>query len=164
MSDQNPYTPHPQGPPNPQGPQGPPPPPPGAPPAPPSVPGYGGGAQDGGFGYGAAPQGFGQTYQGAGTPPVQAKGFFGALFDFSFTHFVTPSLVKVVYIAVLVMGILGWLVYVVAGFSVDPALGVLALILGPIVVIIYLALVRLSLEFYLAVVRMSQDIHHRLPR
>ena len=33
------------------------------------------------------------------------------------------------------------------------------LILGPIGVILYLALIRMTLEFYLAIVRMSQDIH-----
>jgi hypothetical protein len=32
-----------------------------------------------------------------GTPPP-SKGFFGALFDFSFEHFVTPMIVKVVYL------------------------------------------------------------------
>lgn len=37
------------------------------------------------------------------------------------------------------------------------------LLLGPIGVILYLALIRMTLEFYLAVTRMSQDINRRLP-
>jgi hypothetical protein len=40
---------------------------------------------------------------------------------------------------------------------------VLALVVGPIVVLLYLAFIRMTLEFYLAIVRMSQDIHTRLP-
>ena len=36
------------------------------------------------------------------------------------------------------------------------------LLLGPILMFLYLCLVRMTLEFYLAITRMSQDIHHRL--
>jgi hypothetical protein len=114
-----------------------------------------------------------------GTPPPQepygqapppgpsqpsGKGFFGALFDFSFQHFVTPMLVKVVYILATVALVVGWLFWLVAGFTQDAAFGIGVLVLGPVVLLIYLALVRMTLEFYLSVVRMSEDIHHRLPR
>ena len=37
-------------------------------------------------------------------------------------------------------------------------------ILGPVFVVIYLAVIRMTLEFYLSVVRMSEDIHKRLPQ
>lgn len=102
--------------------------------------------------------------QPAPGPKPPRKGFFGALFDVSFEHFVTPILVKVVYIlAMVALGIV-LLVWLVAGFAQDLSLGLLVLLAGPIVALIYLALVRMTLEFYLSVVRMSQDIHQRLPR
>lgn len=104
---------------------------------------------------------YGQPGGSSGQPQ---KGFFGALFDFSFEHFVTPILVKVVYILATVGLALVWLIWLVAAFSQEPALGIVVLLLGPIGVVIYLAIIRMTLEFYLSVVRMSQDIHHRLPR
>lgn len=117
--------------------------------------------------YGQQPPPYGQqpygqpAYGGSvGRPP--GKGFFGALFDFSFEHFVTPMLVKAVYIVALVALGLGWLFWLVAGFSQSTGFGVAVLILGPILLFLYLCLIRMTLEFYLAIVRMSQDIHQRL--
>ncbi len=110
----------------------------------------------------------GQPPQPSGQPQPpsasDAKGFFGALFDFSFSHFITPIIVKVVYVLATIALVLGWLVFLIAGFSQSVGLGVVVLILGPIAVIIYLAFIRMTLEFYLAIVRMSEDIHHRMPR
>lgn len=144
MSDQYPpgsNQPPPQGPP----PQGPPPqgPPPQGPPP-------------GGYGTYPAPESSG--------PGGSNTGFFAALFDFSFNSFVTPKIVKFVYVlATVVLGLL-FLVYLVIAFSADTTFGVVVLILGPIVTLIYLAFIRMTLEIYYAVVRMSEDIHSRLPR
>ena len=101
---------------------------------------------------------------GQPTPPPTAsgKGFFGALFDFKFEHFITPIIVKVVYILALVGLVIGWLVFLAAGFAQDATSGVFVLVLGPVALILYLAFIRMTLEFYLAIVRMSQDIHERL--
>ena len=110
--------------------------------------------------YGQQPYGQAAYGGGGGRPP--GKGFFGALFDFSFEHFVTPMLVKAVYIVALVALGLGWLFWLVLSFSQSTGFGVAVLILGPILLFLYLCLIRMTLEFYLAIVRMSQDIHHRL--
>ena len=102
-----------------------------------------------------------------GQPPSpgavpQGKGFFGALFDFSFEHFVTPMIVKVVYVlAIMALG-LTWLLFLAASFAQSASFGLLILLLGPIGIILYLCLIRMTLEFYLAFTRMSQDIHQRL--
>ncbi len=91
-------------------------------------------------------------------------GFLGALFDFSFNRFVTPMLVKLVYVLATVYAVFVYLVIVVAGFSNGVWTGLTALILGPIGAIIWLAVVRIGLEFGISVVRMSQDVHQRLPQ
>jgi hypothetical protein len=101
---------------------------------------------------------------GQPTPPTASgKGFFGALFDFRFEHFITPMIVKFVYVLALVALVIAWLAFLVTGFADSTTTGVLALVVGPIVVLLYLAFIRMTLEFYLAIVRMSQDIHTRLP-
>lgn len=99
---------------------------------------------------------------GPGGPPPPKKGFFGALFDFSFEHFVTPMIVKVVYILAIVGLGITWLVFLAASFSQGVGSGLAVLLLGPIAIVFYLCLIRMMLEFYLAVTRMSQEVHHRL--
>jgi hypothetical protein len=101
---------------------------------------------------------------GQPAPPTttSGKGFFGALFDFKFEHFVTPMIVKVVYILALAALVLTWLILLVAGFTQSVGYGLGVLILGAIGMILYLCLIRMTLEFYLSIVRMSQDIHTRL--
>ena len=94
---------------------------------------------------------------------TDASGFFRALFDFSFTEFITPKVVKFVYILAAILIPLAWVVWFVIGFSQSAGAGIAILIVGAIVVIFYLALIRMTLEFYLAIVRMSEDIHRRLP-
>ncbi len=104
-------------------------------------------------------------YPNQGMQPVpQSKSFFGALFDFSFAFFITPKIVKLVYVLSLIGIVLVWLFWLVAGFQVAPAVGVVVLIFGPVIGLIELAFVRMTLEFYMSIVRMSEDIHHRLPR
>jgi hypothetical protein len=98
------------------------------------------------------------------TPQAGApKGFFASLFDFSFTYFVTPKIVKFVYAAATILSTLGWLVLVVVLFTQSAAAGIAVLVLGPLGVVVNLLFIRITLEYYLALVRMSQDIHHRLP-
>lgn len=144
------------------------PPPPGDSPQPPGNQGsYGGPAPYGG----APPGGPGQPnyprFPSGGSEPLgqggspSAKGFFGALFDFKFEHFITPIIVKIVYVIALVALVLTWLLFTVSSLAQSAGLGLVVLILGAIAVILYLAFIRMTLEFYLAIVRMSQDIHHR---
>lgn len=103
--------------------------------------------------------------QQPGQPEQQPspKGFFAALFDFSFGTFITPIIVKVVYVISVVLIGLGWLIYVIFGFAKSPGLGLLILIVGAVAALVYLAFIRMTLEFYLAIVRMSEDIHRRMP-
>lgn len=89
------------------------------------------------------------------------KGFFGALFDFSFNSFVTPKIVKFVYILATIAIGLFVLVFVTASFTESAGAGLVVLFLAPIVGLIYLAFIRMGLEFGYALVRMSDDIHAR---
>lgn len=132
-------------------------PPPGPPPGPPGGP-------PGGYGTGPPP--------GSYPPPPSAdeyghgpqrKNTFAALFDITFSTFVTPSLIKVVYVLVMVVLAFVWLAWIITGFSENAGLGLVALILGGVVLLIYLAFARMTLEFFYAVVRMSEDINRRLP-
>ena len=112
----------------------------------------------------AAPTGGPGGMSGIPDPATEGAGFFTALFDFSFTNFVTPILVRFVYLLATVALVASWLIFVFVGFAQGAGTGLAALILGPVFVVIYLAVIRMTLELYLSVVRMSEDIHKRLPQ
>lgn len=116
---------------------------------------------------GAPYQAQGAPYQAAqpgsaGPPPdaaASAKGFLASLFDFGFTSFVTPKIVKVVYILITVVLGLGTVAYIILGFaSGSPTLGILALIFAPIIGLIYLALWRIGMELFIVIFRMADDV------
>lgn len=83
----------------------------------------------------------------------------------SFTTFVTPMIIKVVYIIGLVTIALGTIFFALSGFFGDsPGLGVVTLIVSPIIGLLYLCFFRMMCEFYVAITRMSEDINRRLPQ
>lgn len=113
-------------------------------------------------GYGTQPS-YGQP-GGHPTADAGSKGLFGALFDLSFSTFVTPKIIKVVYVIGLAAIAIATLFFAFSGFGSDqPALGILTLVLSPVVGLLYLCLFRMMCEFYLAITRMSEDINRRLP-
>lgn len=96
---------------------------------------------------------------------ASAKGFLAALFDFNFDTFITPKIIKAVYIVVtVIIGLTSVGFLLSAVLSGEPGLIVLALIGVPLAAIVYLAMARMTLELYFAVVRLSEDVHERLPR
>ena len=108
----------------------------------------------------AAPQG-GYPQGQPGGPAQRAgqeKGFFGALFDFSFKNYITIKFASVLYIAGIVLLTLGWFIITIGMFADEGALaGLGTLIFGLIVLFIYIVLFRLMLEFYVAMVRTAQN-------
>jgi hypothetical protein len=109
-----------------------------------------------------APGGYGS----APASGAEVSGFFRALFDFSFTRFITPMIIKFVYVLMMVVIAIVYLFYAIALFQADASsLGVLwLLVIGPIASILWLAIARMTLEFYLAVVRVSEDVHTAIGR
>ncbi|HZG90572.1 MAG TPA: DUF4282 domain-containing protein [Pseudonocardia sp.] len=92
---------------------------------------------------------------------TEGKSFFAALFDYSFSTFATPGLIRVLYIVGTVLVALGYIGYVIAAFQLGAVIGLITLVVGAIVALFTLAFMRVTLEFYYAVVRMSEDIHNR---
>lgn len=120
----------------------------------PSAPGQGGP----GGPYGTRPQGY------AAPPPQQPlapseKSFFAKLFDLSFRSYITPSIVKIVYILTMIAIVFGWLAFSIATFSQSTGAGLFVLLIaGPIYAFFMLVLMRITLEFYVAVIRIAEDM------
>ena len=61
---------------------------------------------------------------------MRAKGFFGSLFDYSFSSYITPRIIRVLYVLATVLVALWTLVIILAAFNASSALGILALLIG----------------------------------
>jgi len=89
------------------------------------------------------------------------KGFFGALFDFSFTSFVTPKIIKFIFAAVVILTGLAVLVFVAEAFHQNAALGVVALvILAPIYFFWVVIWTRVGLEVVMAIFSIERSAKH----
>ena len=88
-------------------------------------------------------------------------GFFGALFDFSFTSFVTPKIIKVLFIlGVLVVSLYAIGMLLIGLFSmvrgaIGSGLGML--IVAPIIFVLGICYVRVLLEVMVAIFRIAEN-------
>lgn len=82
-----------------------------------------------------------------------------ALFDFGFTSFVTPKVVKVLYVLITVLLALTELGSLVFAFKISTGFGIISLlILCPISFLVYLAFWRILLEMFTVIFRAAEDI------
>lgn len=90
---------------------------------------------------------------------MQAKGFFSSLFDYSFSSFITPRLIKVLYVLMTISVALWTLLVILVAFKASAALGILALVIGgPIFFVITMIYVRVGLELIMAFFHIHGDV------
>ena len=88
-----------------------------------------------------------------------AKGFLGALFDFRFTSFVTPKVVKVLYPLIMILTGLTALSFIDIAFRASIGFGFVSLfILAPLFFLVVTAIYRILLEFFIVIFRVAEDI------
>ncbi len=110
-----------------------------------------------------------ETRQGSGE---RRKGFFGSLFDLSFTSFVTGKVVSFLYVVSLVLVVLNVLLTMgylstllgayLSGSTDSPAVGVIVgailfLIVTPILLLLSIVYVRVLLEIVVVLFRISDN-------
>lgn len=87
-----------------------------------------------------------------------APAGLGALLDFSFKHFITLSVIKVLYMLFIVLIAIGWLGMIIMGFATGGILGGLgALVVGTVVVVIEVIAVRVWLELICVIFRIGEN-------
>ena len=126
-------------------------------------------------GYGTGQTGYGTAsgYPSYGTPASgpadstsgQGKGFFSALFDFSFDHFVAVKFARVIYIIAVILAaatlIFGWLLPALAMFG-ESFFGGIALLLFAwipvgLIALVQLVFIRVFLEFVISSVKTAEN-------
>jgi hypothetical protein len=88
---------------------------------------------------------------------ITGKGFWAKFFDLSFSEFVTPSVIRVLFILFLVLIGLSVIGGVINGFLWSPALGVFALIGGLIGGFVSLILARVFLEIVIVFFHIDEN-------
>jgi hypothetical protein len=109
------------------------------------------------------PQGAPPGFQPPAAPsPEDAKSFFAGLFDFSFTNLITPKVIKFLYGLFLILwalGILGGLgMVVITLFQGEIIAAFVALILLPIIAVLYLVMIRMYHELIIIAFKMAQNL------
>ncbi|MGB9619047.1 MAG: DUF4282 domain-containing protein [Armatimonadota bacterium] len=89
----------------------------------------------------------------------QQKSFFARLFDFSFSEFITMSVIRVLYVIAVIASAIGALMMLVTGLmslgeSVLRGLGMI--ILSPIMFILYVICARIWFELILIIFRIEE--------
>ena len=85
------------------------------------------------------------------------KGFFTTLFDFSFSEFIVPKIIKVLF----GIGIIGAAIFalgmIVSGFAGHWARGLLMIILSPVFFALGVIIVRVYMELILVLFRIADN-------
>lgn len=88
---------------------------------------------------------------------AQRRNFLAKLFDFSFSEFVAIQIIGIIYILGLVGAGLVTLAIVAGGFNNGALSGLIALIISPVLFLLYSILVRVGLEGFVATIRTAEN-------
>lgn len=86
------------------------------------------------------------------------KGFFGSLFDFSFTSFITPRLVPVLYALGLVLGVISLVIYLITASALPSGYGGLVIVAALIGALLTIILVRVWSEVIMVTFRVYERV------
>ena len=86
------------------------------------------------------------------------KPFFSSLFDFSFSSFITPKIIKILFVIGLILVAIFTLIMIITAFISHIGFGVVILILSPIIFFLYTLAVRIYLELLIVIFRIQGDI------
>jgi hypothetical protein len=106
------------------------------------------------------------THQGGGyspppPPPPGTRGstFFESLFDLSFKEFVTPRIIRWLFVLSLVVVGVGVLMMIVTGFALGVVTGLFTLlILAPLTALFYVLIARLALEVVVVLFKIEEHL------
>ena len=93
---------------------------------------------------------------------IKKGGFLQALFDFSFNHFFTAKIIKLLYgLSIFSAGLVAVL-FIIFGFSASTGFGIFALLVGaPLIFLSAVICCRIYLELMVAIFRIAEALAHR---
>lgn len=93
--------------------------------------------------------------------PDQTSSFLASLFDLSFSHLVTPRIIKVIYVIAIVLAALTGLVQAIFWLHLSPILGIfMLLIFAPLFFLWCVIWTRVALEIVMAIFSIVENTRH----
>jgi hypothetical protein len=98
--------------------------------------------------------------RGAAKAADGTKGFVASLFDFGFTSFVTPKIIKALYVLVAIWTVIWALIFLRLGFKYGGVSGglVTLIVVVPVFGLLMLGAYRVLLEFFMIVHRIHDEL------
>ena len=88
---------------------------------------------------------------------AMANAGLAAMLDFSFSRFITLSVIKLLYIVGLVLIGLMWVGLTISSFMAGVVQGIGALVVGAVIAVIYMVLFRVWLELIVIIFRIGEN-------
>lgn len=88
---------------------------------------------------------------------MEVKGFFGSLFDLSFTEFITPRIIKLLFVLAIIIAAIFALFMLVAGIANGGGSAFLAIIGAPLLFLIYVIMARVWLEVIMVMFHIADN-------
>lgn len=88
---------------------------------------------------------------------MEQKGFFGRLFDTSFSEYITPSIIKVIFIIGVLLAGIAAILLLFGGVRGGGMGAVLSLVIAPIAFVLYVIGVRISCELIIIMFRICDN-------
>ncbi|MDY6827512.1 MAG: DUF4282 domain-containing protein [Bacillota bacterium] len=86
------------------------------------------------------------------------KGFISSLFDFSFTEFITPKIISILFIIGVVGSGIAAVGFIVSGFATSIVMGILFLILSPFVFLLMVIAFRVYMEIIIILFKIYENL------
>jgi ABC-type uncharacterized transport system permease subunit len=86
------------------------------------------------------------------------KNFLEALFDLSFSDFVTTRLIKVLYILGIVVAAVSAIMTLLGGIQAGAAAGLVAVLLAPVMFFVAVIALRVWLELVIVIFRIAETL------
>jgi uncharacterized membrane protein len=98
--------------------------------------------------------------QGSAKATGSSKGFVSSLFDFSFTSFVTPKIIKALYVLVAIWTLIWALIFLRLGFKYGGVAGgfFTLIVVVPVFGLLSLGAYRMLFEFFMVVHRIHDEL------
>jgi hypothetical protein len=108
--------------------------------------------------YGAPQPGMAQPAYALPVSADEAKGFVGALFDLSFSAFITTKLIRVLYIIAIILAGLEGLSIIGYGFMMGSLPGLIAIVAAPIVFFAIVIGARVYMELVMVIFKAAENL------
>ncbi len=85
------------------------------------------------------------------------KGFFGSLFDISFTEIITTRIIKVLFVLAIIGSGIAAVALLVSGIAGGGVGAFISIILAPLVFLLYVVMARVWLEVIMVMFRIAEN-------